>query len=189
VEVTHGEDPDAIVALAEHYYGARRFGDIDELLMRYQDHLFTGKGLAYQRNDWASIYRFHVALGTMYAAVGKTGNESDPRSAIFQLDHARRAAERNNATPNTVEIHVDPVIVERLAASYEKASRPKDAENLRIEAADRYASRGRRVAAEQTLAPLVKERQKLDPEKLRRVDEIEKKAAVPKDVYVVKPPS
>jgi tetratricopeptide (TPR) repeat protein len=193
VEATYGEDPDVVLALAELYFAQERIPKIDELLGRYGDRLFSGKSNAYLKGDWPVIYRFHVALGTMYAAVGKSGDRNDPRSAIFQLEHARAAAEENNRKESAAKIYVDPALVERLAVTYEKIARPDEAAKVRLSAAETYVKQGRTQAAQETLAPVEKQRGSLgteDTKRYRILQEAVPKSAVPKpgaDV-VVKPP-
>jgi tetratricopeptide (TPR) repeat protein len=57
------------------------------------DAIFMGKGEAYLGEDWVSILRFHTILGIIFEQEKKWGSSFDPRSAIFQWEHALRAEE------------------------------------------------------------------------------------------------
>ncbi len=65
-------------------------GRIQEELTR---DLFIAKGRAYQREDWRTILRLHLLLASIFEDQGRWGSSSEPRSAVFQLEHALRAEE------------------------------------------------------------------------------------------------
>jgi hypothetical protein len=93
-----GPDPDAFLRLVELYLNDGQRAKINELMARYEYELFTEKGAAYARQDWPLIYKMHLALGTTYAYLGQWENNAQPiQSATFQLENAKKAAERGNA--------------------------------------------------------------------------------------------
>ena len=154
IETAHGEEPDTILALAELYYEEERVDKMDALLSKYEVQLFYGKGRAYARGDLPTIYRFHAALGTIYARLSKNGSENLPKSAIFQLEHARRTANRNNAKPKNEKIYIDPELIDLLAKSYETEKRHAEAQKVRVEAAALYKKEDRTVAMHKVLEPV-----------------------------------
>ena len=168
IDVSQGRDTEALIALADLYYGAKDVAQLEAFARRYSDSVFEAKGMAYRTRDWNKIYRFHVALGTMYANLGWTGNSGDPRSAIFQLEHARTAASRTNTV-------VEPKVIELLATSYRKASPEAGLDvALRLDAAESYVQSGRMSSAKVVLdpvaagpAPQLKDQDKLRYEQLR----------------------
>ena len=92
-----GPDPEAFLKLIETYMNSGQRGRINELMSRYEAELFSEKGGAYIKQDWPLIYRMHLALGTTYAYLGQWENSARPiQSASFQLENAKKAAERGN---------------------------------------------------------------------------------------------
>lgn len=81
--------------------------------------LFLEKGRAYRRGDLASIQQYHTVLGVFLFEREIYGTKTNPRSAIFQLDHALDMAERREkgGTPHQPLAELR----KRLAESYEKA--------------------------------------------------------------------
>jgi hypothetical protein len=74
-----------------------RSAEIDpdgRLLNRFIDELFQGKGEAYLGEDWPGILQFHTILGTLYYRKKQWGDPYNPRSAVFQLEHADKARRR-----------------------------------------------------------------------------------------------
>lgn len=92
-----GPDPDAFLRLVELYVNDGRTARLGELMGRYEAELFSEKSAAYARQDWPLIYKMHLALGTTYAHLGQWENSGHVfQSASFQLENARKAAERGN---------------------------------------------------------------------------------------------
>jgi Tfp pilus assembly protein PilF len=63
----------------------------EAILNRFIGRLFDVKGEAYLGSDWQNILRFHTLLATIYERKEKWGPIGDPRSAAYQLDHAKAA--------------------------------------------------------------------------------------------------
>ena len=171
VQVAAGSDPDVVLALADFYFADRRIAEIDRLVSENEPRLFNQKGASYARGEWARIYRFHVALGTMFSILERDGSAGDPHSAIFQLERARRAAEENNRIAKE-KIYVDPTLINRLASSYERTSRNDQAIELRLAAARDYGAAGRKVSAQETLEPVKTKLQTLEPKYRQEYDRI-----------------
>lgn len=160
VEISGGSDPEALVAIADLYYASNRIKDLKEFAEQYGAALFESKGRAYRDGDLQKIYRFHVALGTMYGRLGWTGNANDPKSAIFQLEHAQNTARIINARKSEGEptLVLDPRVVDLLATSYKKAE-PRTTKDLqlRLDAANEYVRSGHSASAARVLDPVAKD--------------------------------
>jgi hypothetical protein len=79
--------------------------------------IFSAKGQAYyevsgEPADWQDILRFHIVLGTIFENEGIWGPESEPRSAVFQWEHAalaeKKARQRDHSLPPSPGVHSDP---------------------------------------------------------------------------------
>lgn len=115
IEVSNAHDPEPFISLSELYYSAGRKEDLQKFSDQYRDKMMEMKGAGYRSGDWRSVYRYHVALGTIYARLGWDGDESDPRSAIYHFEHARDVA----SMPDSGVV-LDPRSVDLLATSYAK---------------------------------------------------------------------
>ena len=91
-----GPDPDAFLRLVELHATANASAKLAALMERYQWELFSEKAEAYARQDWALIYRLHVALGMTYAHLKVWRSSTEFQNAVFQLSHAMRAADELN---------------------------------------------------------------------------------------------
>ncbi|HVG23985.1 MAG TPA: hypothetical protein VND45_07510 [Thermoanaerobaculia bacterium] len=168
VQVSGARDIDAAVALAELYYGTGRENELRQLVDRSMGAMFNEKGAAYMARDWRTIYRFHVALGTIFARLGWDGNEGNPKTAIFQFEHARAAARQLSADGKT-KVILDPRSVELLVQSYRK-TQPLSGKDLavRLDTVEQYISAGHVTSAARVLAPAATDpRVVKGPEKLR----------------------
>ncbi len=155
LDYARGRDPDAFIELADLYYAQKRFADLDALARNYEHSMFSAKAETIASGDYAAEYRFHVALGTMYAYMERWGDENNPTSAIFQLKQAQRAAaDYNRDLRWGPKIVTDPKTIELLATGYTKVNKRDRAVALRIETAAAYAAEGRKTAATGLLAPL-----------------------------------
>ncbi len=68
--------------------------DPDErLLNEFIYALFEAKGNAYMGRDWEAILRSHTVLGNIFERQEIWGSRRNPRSALFQWEHALRAHE------------------------------------------------------------------------------------------------
>ena len=172
LEYAEGRDPDAFIELADLYYAQKRTADLDELARRYGGPMFDAKIDTIASGDTAAEYRFHVALGTIYAYLQRWGSEHEPASAIYQLARAQRAAaEHNQSRTNawTPNIPGDPKVVDLLATAYAKTNLAGRAMALRIEQAEAFLDDQRKTAAKSVLKPL--DRNSIDdPALLRRYD-------------------
>jgi tetratricopeptide (TPR) repeat protein len=73
-----------------------------QLLNQLIDSLFQEKGNAYARQDWPNILRLHTVLGTIFESQQRWGSPSDPRSAVFQWQHAVQAERMVRQTDSKV---------------------------------------------------------------------------------------
>lgn len=155
LDYSAGTDPDAFVELAGLYFVQKRVAELDALAREYEAPLFAAKAATIAARDYAAEYRFHIALGTMYAYMQRWGSDDEPASAIFQLTQAQRAAaDYNRALTWGTKIPTDPKSIELLATAYASVNRPERAIALRIEAAEAYVAEGRKTAANALLKPL-----------------------------------
>lgn len=88
--------------------------------------VFSGKAMAYERNEQPRIRQFHMALGSYYAKRRRWLGQ--PRGAIFQLEHMRAATERLSRADTTV--YDPPLLVEQLMEGYLATNRAPAARNL-----------------------------------------------------------
>jgi len=176
--VSHGTDPDSFVELADLYYNQKRIAELDALTREYEAPMFAAKSAAIASRNFAAEYRFHVALGTIYAYLGRWGSEGEPASAIFQLTQAQRAAADYNAGVTWgPKIPTDPKTVDLLAVAYTKVHMPDRAAVLRIDTAEALLDDGRKTAALQLLKPLQKDPSLITDQ--RRYDAVVEKSKAP----------
>jgi tetratricopeptide (TPR) repeat protein len=60
----------------------------DLLVSKLVDSMFMAKGDQYRKMNWPNILRMHIAIATIFEDEKRWGTRGDPRSAIFQWDHA-----------------------------------------------------------------------------------------------------
>jgi Tfp pilus assembly protein PilF len=150
-----GTDTAAFVDLADLYYSQERIADLDALTKQYERPMFDAKRESIANADYAAEYRFHIALGTMYAYLQRWGNDHDAASAIFQLTQAGRAAADYNRTVKWgPRIANDPKTLELLAAAYEKSNQVARGLAIRVDAAAAFVAEGRKTAAKSVLKPI-----------------------------------
>jgi tetratricopeptide (TPR) repeat protein len=155
LDYSRGTDPDAFVELADLYYSQQRIGDLDALAHEYEAPMAAAKVVVIAARDYSNEYRFHVALGTMYAYLGRWGSEREPASAIFQLAQAQRAAaDYNRGIRWGPKIPIDPKTIDLLATGYAKTQHADQAVACRIDAAQALLEDGRKAGAVQLLKPL-----------------------------------
>jgi len=181
IDYSNGADPEAFVELADLYYSQQRIADLDALMHEYEAPMFAAKGAVIAARDYATEYRFHVALGTMYAYLGRWGSEQEPASAIFQLTQAQRAASDHNRTITWgTKIPIDPKTIELLATGYTQTHMTDRAVALRIDSADAFLDDGRKTAATQLLKPFRKDPPVIaDPAYRKRYDTVIEKSKAP----------
>jgi tetratricopeptide (TPR) repeat protein len=135
-----GPDPDAFLRLVELYANREQVSRLQELMRRYEVELFSEKGEAYRRNDMQLVYRMHLALGMTYAYMNVWSSPSPFQNATFQLENARRAADRFNEeakrTGKPDRLVMPPAAVLKLADSYSMGGQKDRATQLRIASAD-----------------------------------------------------
>jgi len=111
--------------------------------------LFEGKGDAYLHEDWPNILRFHTVLATIFERQERWGSSGDPRSAIFQWEHALSALQHLPSTPEGQK--AAPGLNARLATAYQAVGRNKEALSHFLTAAEQYVKLKRSDAAEPVL--------------------------------------
>jgi outer membrane protein OmpA-like peptidoglycan-associated protein len=107
-----------------------------ELLDNLIESLFFGKGDAYSRKDWPNILRLHTVLATIFESKSQWGSPDNPRSAIFQWEHALEAQRQLDSegaiSPPLPRLHI------HLANSYSHLGRVKDAQREYLAAAKEF---------------------------------------------------
>ena len=151
--MTADGDPDPYVALADLYFNTGRTDQLRAFFDEHRPKLMEMKGAALRSGDWHAVYRFHVALGTIYGKLG--ADREDSSWAVFHLEHARDAA-RELSAATTTPVLLDPRSVDILAKSYETVE-PQSGKALavRLEAAESYVRTGRTASAKRVLDPAV----------------------------------
>ncbi|HRI12238.1 MAG TPA: tetratricopeptide repeat protein [Verrucomicrobiota bacterium] len=150
-------DPEALLALANFYSDRREFNKLDQMLQRYEDSIFHGKGEAYSSGQTEKIYRFHIALGVIYSQLGRWQSPRQIDSALFQLERAFTTADRLNQDPQkrpTPSVTVPTRLVDLLAQGYETLGQSNRAVSLRLDRADKFLKSDQRDAATRVMAPL-----------------------------------
>jgi tetratricopeptide (TPR) repeat protein len=131
----HGPNIDASLYAANLLlWNGKELDQSDRHLNELVNRLFDAKGMAYRGENWEDILRFHTVLGSVFLERQVWGSETDPRSAIFQFEHALRADERIR-TRTAGAAPVDSLRI-RLAKSYGGAERYEDAVRTYIDAGE-----------------------------------------------------
>jgi tetratricopeptide (TPR) repeat protein len=112
--------------------------------------LFQSKGQAYAREDWPRIMRLHVILAGLFEKQGRWGPEFEPATALFQWQHAARAAaaarERDPGQAPAPGIH------QSLAGCYRRLGRTGEAWGEYVTAAEMFLAARRPEDAREALA-------------------------------------
>jgi hypothetical protein len=144
-------DPEAFLSLAQVYMNTGRQEKLAEISDKYERALFRGKGGAYLRENKPKIVQFHLALGTMYAYIGKWDDPArKPAGAFFQLEHARQVVSEYNRGASAGDKLQFPVeATELLADGYVRAGKTRESTRVRVETAEQMLAVGdKRGAAE-----------------------------------------
>lgn len=142
-------DPQAFLALAQILASTGRQEELAGVAKRYEAALFNGKETAYGRESKPRIFQFHMALGTMYAYIGKWEDPQRPwAGAVFQLQHARDVAKEYNAG-SSANGHLDfpEQAAELLSTGYERTGKIDESARVRVEAAEEYLAVGDKASA------------------------------------------
>lgn len=142
-------DPGAFLSLAEIYVNTGRQAELATVAKQYEQALFRGKMTAYGRENKPKIYQFHLALGMMYAYLGKW---SDPHweaaGAVFQLKHAQDTAAEYNQSGHAADRIQFPVEAAAfLSDGYAKLGASNDSARVRVEAAEASLEAGDKESA------------------------------------------
>jgi tetratricopeptide (TPR) repeat protein len=137
-------EPNAFLSLSQIYGGTGRRDKLADIERRYEAQLFSGKGMAISRQDKKQEYDFHLALGTMYAYLDKWQDPRwSPASAIYQLEHAERAAEDfNRANPGAAQLQFPAQSAKLLSDGYMKTGQYDKAARTRITRAEKALASG-----------------------------------------------
>lgn len=112
-------DPDAFLRLIDLYAQVGDTAAMESVAESYVPRLFFGKQQEYSTSHYASIYRYHRALGVIYTYLEQWGDRGTITSTIFQLEHALQAAQiHNDRGAGASPIVVDERLVEMLARAY-----------------------------------------------------------------------
>jgi hypothetical protein len=147
-------EPNAFVALAQMYGSSGRQADLASIAKKYEPQLFSGKGMAISRQDKQKEFQFHLALGTMYAHLGKWQDPQwSPAGAIYQLEHAQRAAQSyNGAHPGDKRLQFPSQATELLSDGYTKVGDVKKAAAVRVTGAEEALAAGDDVGAKELMS-------------------------------------
>ncbi len=132
--------------LAELYEKAPVVDPSGEKMRALERVLFDRKGEAIGRGDFPAMLRFHGTLGQIYARRGDWGSSGNPRSAIFQLEHALDAARRGALREPL------PALRRWLAVAYERTDSADRAALMYAEAAADYLDVDDLAGADSALA-------------------------------------
>ena len=149
------ENSDAALRKANLLSEKRQQLDADgSQLRRFVDDLFSAKGEAYRGDDRSSILRLHTLLGTIFYTQKMWGNPYDPRTAIFQLEHAASTHKTLASDSKTGEVPFIPGVYAMLATCYEKTGRPDLAYSSYLDAAQESVRQQDKERALQSLEAL-----------------------------------
>lgn len=104
-------------------------------LNQFIDWLFNMKGGAYLGEDRPSILRLHTVLGTIFFQQKNWGNSYNPRSAIFQLEHAASTNKSLRDTKARQATYI-PGVFEMLAGCYIAVEQPAKAYDAYLNATE-----------------------------------------------------
>jgi len=156
---SHDADPESFLELADLYVNTGRVEKLAELSRRYETSLYRGKADGYQKRNWANIYKFHSALGFVYAHLGQWENP-DPyyASAVFQLKHALTAARNHNheaaSSGTKTTITISAQIPALLSKAYFETNHFEKGVNTAVTYAEIFLKEGRPDKAKETLGYL-----------------------------------
>lgn len=122
-------------------HSGRHIEAADQLLESVVSSIFELKATAYRSADWKSILRFHALLGEIFQEQGRWGDRDDPRTAIFQWEHALEAQRR------LADDQPLPSVRSNLAYCYQKSGNRSAAADQYIQAAEEYVAIGRPAQA------------------------------------------
>lgn len=204
-------DPGALRALLDLFVANNELDGVEKVLGEFEDRLFEAKGQAYRNSDLAEIYRFHTTLGSLYGYLASQGKRSwgasgDVRSAVFQLERALevgRELDQQQAPGAAKHLHLEPSTVEYLARAYEATGQKARSTAVRLDGAARFKAAGNARASAVVLEPVkleqlegsdrlrVEELRRVKPEELERQKldpELVKKLKIDVKATAVKPP-
>lgn len=177
-------DPAALRDLTHAYLEQGDLSRVQELTAEYEPRLYEGKAQAYRDTQLDRIYEYHRTLGEIYTELGQFGDEGTVNSAVFQLEHAREAADslasqQNSAYDRRGRLLFGPDLADMLARVYAAKGDTAESQNTRLDAAERYRKAGEPEAATRVLRPI--EVNRLRDVQLERYQRIETIEAVPSD--------
>lgn len=156
---SHDADPESFLELADLYVNTGRAEELAELSRRYETSLYRGKFDGYQEKNWANIYKFHSALGFVYAHLEQWENQDTYyASAVFQLKHALTAAQTHNheaaslGTKKTIDVPAQ--IPALLSKAYFETDHFEKGVSTAVKYAEDFMKEGRPDKAEETLGYL-----------------------------------
>ncbi|HYK89503.1 MAG TPA: hypothetical protein VE398_12080 [Acidobacteriota bacterium] len=165
--------PEAALYTAALIRDHRELDTDGRLLNQLVESLFEQKGDAYARQDWPNILRLHTVLGTIFESQSRWGPAGDPRSAIFQWQHALYAESMVRAKdpkfPPSPGLHL------HLANSYVKVGQPAAARSEYLAAAEGFLQASDREQAAMAIEKLrsLGDIQAMTPDEIRRLKAVE----------------
>jgi tetratricopeptide (TPR) repeat protein len=112
--------------------------------------LFERKGEAYLEGDLVTAFRLHVVLASLFERSEMWGNEGEPASAIYQLDHALQISQQLGAGA-VAQRDAIPALHARLARAYVHERRSVEAFEQYLSSARSYLAAGRPEGADTVL--------------------------------------
>ncbi|MFI5092009.1 MAG: hypothetical protein ACHQIK_01070 [Candidatus Acidiferrales bacterium] len=165
--------PEAALYTAALIRDHRELDTDGRLLNQLVESLFDQKGGAYARQDWPNILRLHTVLGTIFESQSRWGPAGDPRSAIFQWQHALHAESMVRAKDSKVP--PSPGLHLHLANSYVKVGQPAAARSEYLAAAETFLQASDREQAASAIEKLhsLGDIQAMTPDEIRRLKAVE----------------
>lgn len=150
-------DPLAVRELVRLKIQADDLPSVKEILATYEEKLFEGKGGAIRNQQLEKTFEFHKTLGEIYTQLSIWGDSSSARSAVFQLEHARKKSlqieeQTDGRVPEAYQF--TPEMVDMLDRAYQAEGQPAKGVKLRLDEARRYETKGDETAVREVLKPV-----------------------------------
>jgi tetratricopeptide (TPR) repeat protein len=111
---------------------------------------YQGKSQAYRKGDMESIERYHTILAIIFSSEEKWGNSHNSMTAIFQLEHALKTAQRRDQKIGSYRPQAG--LKKRLADGLKATNRADEAREMYLDATMAYLDIDDLRSAEKMLA-------------------------------------
>jgi tetratricopeptide (TPR) repeat protein len=143
-----------------------------ELLNRLVDSAFERKGESYASGDWETIKNLHFILGNIFELQNVWTPDDNPRTALFQYEHAALAEQRLRSDNPTIP--VSPKIHLKLGMAYRVTRGNGEATEEFLKAAEAFTALENSSGAREAVEQLHKLNAPLTPQEKLRLDQLEK---------------